>query len=105
MADDVDSRRAVISRFTEHRSGNRWQVVNCLRRLGVDYINLYQIHWPDRYVPMFGETEYDPNRQYTSVPMEEQLEALGRAIDAGKNQLAGLQHNDNGYTFRKVSLI
>lgn len=55
-----------------------------LRRLGVDYIDLYQIHWPDRYVPMFGETEYDPNCQYTSVPMEEQLEALGRAIDAGK---------------------
>ena len=33
---------------------------------------------------MFGETEYDLNCQYTSVPMEEQLEALGRAIDAGK---------------------
>jgi hypothetical protein len=33
---------------------------------------------------MFGETEYDPSFQYTSVPMEEQLEALGRAIDAGK---------------------
>uniref|UniRef100_A0A0D9XUP9 NADP-dependent oxidoreductase domain-containing protein n=1 Tax=Leersia perrieri TaxID=77586 RepID=A0A0D9XUP9_9ORYZ len=34
-----------------------------LRRLGVDYIDLYQIHWPDRYVPMFGETEYDPSHQ------------------------------------------
>jgi hypothetical protein len=33
---------------------------------------------------MFGETEYDPNCQYMSVPMEEQLEALGRAIDASK---------------------
>lgn len=33
---------------------------------------------------MFGETEYDPSHQYMSVPMEEQLEALGRAIDAGK---------------------
>jgi len=33
---------------------------------------------------MFGETEYDPSFQYTSVPMEEQLEALGRAIDTGK---------------------
>ncbi|GJN05021.1 hypothetical protein PR202_ga22616 [Eleusine coracana subsp. coracana] len=46
-----------------------------LQRLGLDYIDLYQIHWPDRYVPMFGETEYDPSHQYTSVPMEEQLEA------------------------------
>jgi hypothetical protein len=33
---------------------------------------------------MFGETEYDPSFQYTSVPMEEQLEAVGRAMDAGK---------------------
>jgi len=29
---------------------------------------------------MFGETEYDPNCQYTSVPMEEQLEALGSIV-------------------------
>lgn len=55
-----------------------------LRRLGVDYIDLYQIHWPDRYVPMFGETDYDPSRQYSSIPMEEQLEALGKSIEAGK---------------------
>ncbi|KAM0928952.1 hypothetical protein ACQ4PT_001919 [Festuca glaucescens] len=56
-----------------------------LRRLGVDYIDLYQIHWPDRYVPMFGETDYDLSCQYASVLMEEQLEALGKGIDAGKN--------------------
>ena len=35
-------------------------------------------------VPMFVEIEYDLNCQYTSVLMEEQLEALGRAIVAGK---------------------
>lgn len=33
---------------------------------------------------MFGETEYDPSRQYTSIPIEEQLEALRRAVDTGK---------------------
>lgn len=55
-----------------------------LHRLGVDYIDLYQIHWPDRYVPMFGETDYDPSRQYVSIPMEEQLEALGKGVEAGK---------------------
>lgn len=36
------------------------------------------------YVPMFGETEYDPTRQFDSVGIEEQLDALGRAVDAGK---------------------
>lgn len=33
---------------------------------------------------MFGEIEYDPSKQYTSVPMEEQLNALQKAIDNGK---------------------
>ena len=34
-----------------------------LRRLQTDYIDLYQIHWPARNVPMFGHNEYDPNRE------------------------------------------
>lgn len=33
---------------------------------------------------MFGETEYDPIQQYSSIPIEEQLGALGEAVDAGK---------------------
>ena len=33
---------------------------------------------------MFGETEYDPNRQYSSVSIHEQLEALSRAVNSGK---------------------
>ena len=35
-------------------------------------------------VPMFGEIEYDPVRQFSSVPIEEQFDALGKAVDAGK---------------------
>jgi predicted oxidoreductase len=26
----------------------------CVHRLGTDYIDLLQIHWPDRYIPIFG---------------------------------------------------
>lgn len=33
---------------------------------------------------MFGEIEYDPRRQDCSTPIEEQLHALTRAVDAGK---------------------
>ncbi|XP_059069889.1 uncharacterized protein LOC131053546 isoform X7 [Cryptomeria japonica] len=65
---------------------------NSLLRLGTDYIDLYQIHWPDRYVPMFGETEYDPTQQYAAVPIEEQLEALGRAFNAGKIRYVGVSN-------------
>ncbi|KAL5188246.1 Protein tas [Glycine soja] len=53
---------------------------NSLSRMQMDYIDLYQIHWPDRYVPMFGETEYDPVQQYASISIDEQLEALSAAI-------------------------
>lgn len=36
------------------------------------------------YVPMFGQTEYDPIQQFSSISIEEQLYALSRAVDAGK---------------------
>lgn len=71
-----------------------------LLRLQTDYVDLYQIHWPDRYVPMFGETEYDPTRQFDSVGIEEQLDALGRAVDAGKIRYVGLS-NETPYGLMK----
>ncbi|CAL2273345.1 unnamed protein product [Prunus armeniaca] len=36
------------------------------------------------YVPMFGETEYDPTRHFCSIPIDKQLDALGRAVGSGK---------------------
>lgn len=53
-----------------------------------------------RYVPMFGETEYDPRRQYCSIPIEEQLHALTRAVDAGKVRYIGLS-NETPYGVMK----
>ena len=34
-----------------------------LERLGTDYIDLIQIHWPDRYVPIFGSQSYDLEKE------------------------------------------
>ncbi|KAL2510600.1 NAD(P)-linked oxidoreductase superfamily protein [Abeliophyllum distichum] len=73
---------------------------NSLLRLQSDYIDLYQIHWPDRYVPMFGETEYDPTRNYSSVSIDEQLSAVAKAIDAGKIRYIGLS-NETPYGLMK----
>ncbi|XP_058772490.1 uncharacterized protein LOC131646480 [Vicia villosa] len=36
------------------------------------------------YLSMFGETEYDLDRQYSSININEQLEALSKAVKAGK---------------------
>jgi diketogulonate reductase-like aldo/keto reductase len=33
-----------------------------LRRLRTDYVDLYQVHWPERYVPAFGEWRVDPSQ-------------------------------------------
>ncbi|XP_058731623.1 uncharacterized protein LOC131603345 isoform X1 [Vicia villosa] len=73
---------------------------NSLLRMQLDYIDLYQIHWPDRYVPMFGETEYDPDRQYSSISIDEQLEALSKAVKAGKIRYVGLS-NETPYGLMK----
>ncbi len=63
-----------------------------LRRLQTDYVDLYQIHWPDRYVPMFGATGYDVSQERDSVPICEQLQALAELVQAGKVRHIGLSN-------------
>lgn len=55
-----------------------------LRRLQTDYVDLLQIHWPDRYVPLFGQCRYDWSQERPSVPIEEQLYYLQMLVDQGK---------------------
>jgi len=63
-----------------------------LRRLQTDYVDLYQIHWPDRYVPMFGATSYDVTQERDSTPVAEQLQALAELVKAGKVRHIGLSN-------------
>ena len=56
-----------------------------LRRLGIERIDLFQIHWPQRNVPMFGTTEFDPALEKAGGPsMREQVEGMAAMIDAGR---------------------
>jgi aryl-alcohol dehydrogenase-like predicted oxidoreductase len=63
-----------------------------LQRLQTDYVDLYQIHWPDRYVPMFGATSYDVAQERDTMPIVEQLAALADLITAGKIRYIGLSN-------------
>jgi Aldo/keto reductase family len=45
-----------------------------------------------RYVPMFGEVEFDSTRAYSSVPLEEQIDALETLVGAGKILSWGLSN-------------
>lgn len=63
-----------------------------LRRLRTDYVDLYQIHWPDRYVPMFGESSFDASRERENVPIRAQLETLASFVREGKVRHIGLSN-------------
>ena len=63
-----------------------------LRRLQTDVIDLYQIHWPERHVPAFGNLYYDPSKETSTTPIHEQLEALAGLVKAGKVRYIGLSN-------------
>jgi len=63
-----------------------------LRRLQTDYVDLYQIHWPDRYVPMFGGSSYEITQEHETEPIVNQLEALAVLVKAGKVRRIGLSN-------------
>jgi aryl-alcohol dehydrogenase-like predicted oxidoreductase len=63
-----------------------------LLRLHTDVIDLYQIHWPNRNVPLFGPLYFDPknDREYSSI--HDQLCALAGLVQAGKIRYIGLSN-------------
>ncbi|GMH29200.1 hypothetical protein Nepgr_031043 [Nepenthes gracilis] len=74
----------------------RESVEKSLKRLNTDYIDLMQIHWPDRYVPLFGEFIFDPAKWRSSVPFMEQLKGFQELIDEGKVRYIGVS-NETSY--------
>jgi aryl-alcohol dehydrogenase-like predicted oxidoreductase len=63
-----------------------------LARLNIDSIDLYQIHWPQRNVPMFGAPEFEPAKERGGPSIDEQVDALAGLIKAGKIRHYGLSN-------------
>ena len=70
----------------------RAAVDDSLRRLQTDYIDLYQLHWPSRNVPIFGANQFDPAKERPSVAIDETLAALDELVKAGKIRHVGVSN-------------
>ncbi|WP_035057566.1 NADP(H)-dependent aldo-keto reductase [Andreprevotia chitinilytica] len=63
-----------------------------LKRLQTDYIDLYQLHWPDRSTNTFGRLGYPWIDDDSTVAIEETLSALADLIKAGKVRYIGVSN-------------
>jgi aryl-alcohol dehydrogenase-like predicted oxidoreductase len=112
----------------------RESVEKSLRRLGIDEVDLLQVHWPDRYSAngarnthttlsalhllslncllscvwchqtAFGMRWFKKDKQYESVPIREQLEGLKEMVDEGKVRSVGLS-NETPYGITRFSSL
>ncbi|RMG31686.1 MAG: NADP(H)-dependent aldo-keto reductase, partial [Gammaproteobacteria bacterium] len=74
-----------------------------LRRLRTDYVDLYQLHWPERQTNYFGRLGYTPQED-RFTPFEETLEALAGEMDRGRIRAWGLSNETPWGTMRFLAL-
>ncbi|MCE8020679.1 NADP(H)-dependent aldo-keto reductase [Halomonas sp. MCCC 1A11036] len=63
-----------------------------LARLQTDYVDLYQLHWPERSTNYFGRLGYEHDEEEEAIPLEETLGVLKELVDAGKVRAIGLSN-------------
>lgn len=74
------------------RANIREAIEGSLKRLQTDYIDLYQVHWPDRYVPKFGGFHFKEESYYDGAPILETMQVMDELIKEGKIRYYGLSN-------------
>ncbi len=76
-----------------------------LQRLGVETIDLYQTHWPERRTNFFGRLGFEvPQEEEDTTPLEETLEALTRLVEEGKVRAVGVSNETPWGLMRHLAL-
>ncbi len=84
--------RGVKEELRLDRKNIRIAIENSLKRLKTDYIDLYQLHWPDRDTNYFGKRGYKHNPDDSAIQIEQTLEALQELISEGKIRYIGISN-------------
>jgi len=95
IASKVTGPSTLIQRRTEtklDRENILEAIDGTLERLQTDYVDIYQVHWPDRTTNFFGKRGYEAIPEEKSVPIEETLAALAEVIKSGKARYIGLSN-------------
>jgi len=79
-------------------------VETSLKRLRTDYIDLYQLHWPDRETNYFGQLAYAHPAEDRSVPLLETLQVRGDLVASGKIRHIGISNETPWGTMRLLQL-
>jgi aryl-alcohol dehydrogenase-like predicted oxidoreductase len=74
------------------RRNIRAAIEGSLQRLQTDYIDLYQLHWPDRGTNFFGQLGYQHDASKDGTPILETLKVLKELVDEGKIRNIGLSN-------------
>lgn len=75
-----------------------------LERLGTDYIDLYQLHWPDRNVQKFEERNFVFDKNEVSTPIEETLKVLQKFKEQGEVKNFGISNETPWGTMKYLNL-
>lgn len=79
-------------------------VETSLQRLQTDYIDLYQLHWPDRQTNYFGRLDYAHRPELDGAAFEESLSALTDLVKEGKIRSIGLSNETPWGVMKCVAL-